>query len=131
MSRENLEIVTRAFEAFERGDFDAILRDCDEDIVVRQPDLLGQLTQHGHAGVLEAFELWPNQWDDYGQEILYTREVGDHVVVHTRQWGRGKASGINLEMPVTHVFTIRNEKATEWQLFLREDEALKAAGLRE
>jgi ketosteroid isomerase-like protein len=133
MSRENVEIVMRAFAAFERSDFDAILRMCDEDIVIRQPPELpgAPETQHGHAGVLEAFELWPQQWDDYGIEILDLRDVGDHVVAHTRQWGTGKGSGIKLELPITFVFTIRNGKAVEWRLFAREDEALEAVGLRE
>ncbi len=133
MSRENVEIVERAFAAFERSDFDAILRMCDEEIVIRQPPELldAPETQHGHAGVLEAFELWPQQWDDFGIEILYLRDVGDHVVAHTRQWGRGKGSGIKLELPFTFVFTIRDGKAVEWRLFMREDEALQAVGLAE
>ena len=133
MSRENVELVKRAFEAFERSDFDAILRVCDEGIVIRQPPELPDApeTQHGHPGVLEAFELWPQQWDDYGVEILYLREVDDHVVAHTRQWGRGKGSGIKLELPFTFVFTIGSGKIVEWQLFMREEEALAAAGLSE
>ena len=133
MSQENVELVRRAFEAFERSDFDAILRMCDEDIVIRQPPELpgAPETQHGHAGVLEAFELWPQQWDDYGIEILYLRDVGDDVVAHTRQWGRGKGSGIKLELPFTFVFTIHDRKIVEWRLFMREDDALKAAGLSE
>jgi ketosteroid isomerase-like protein len=133
MSQENVEIVKRAFEAFERGDFDAILRACDEDIVITQPPELpgAPPTQHGHSGVLEAFELWPRQWDDYGIEILQIRDVADRVVVHTRQWGRGKGSGIKLEAPFTFVFTIRSGKIAEWRLFMREEDALEAAGLRE
>jgi len=133
MSRENVELVNRAFEAFERSDFDAILRMCDEGIVIRQPPEIpgAPETQHGHTGVLEAFEFWPQQWDNYGVEILYLRDVGDHVVAHTRQWGVGKGSGIKLEMPFTNVFTIGRGKIVEWQLFVREEEALEAVGLRE
>ena len=133
MSRENVELVKRAFENFERNDFDAILRRCDEGIVIKQPPELpgAPEAQHGHTGVLEAFELWPQQWDDFGIEILYLRDVGDHVVAHTRQWGQGKASGIKLELPLTFVFTIGSGKLVEWQLFMREEDALEAVGLRE
>jgi hypothetical protein len=34
-------------------------------------------------------------------------------------------------MEFSFVFAIRDAKITEWQLFVREDEALKAAGLSE
>jgi ketosteroid isomerase-like protein len=88
-------------------------------------------TQHGHPGVLEAFELFPNQWDDFRIEILRVREAADDVVVHTRQRGRGKGSGIKVEMNLTFVFTIRAAKIAEWQAFMREEEALEAVGLRE
>jgi ketosteroid isomerase-like protein len=130
MSQDSVDLVRRAFEAFERSDFDAILDMCDEGIVIRQPRELpgAPETQHGHSGVLEAFELWPQQWDDYGIEILYLRDVDDHVVAHTRQWGRGKSSGIKLELPLTFVFTIRSGKIVEWQLFLREEDAIEAVG---
>jgi hypothetical protein len=34
-------------------------------------------------------------------------------------------------MEFSFVFTVRDEMIIEWQLFLREDQALEAAGLRE
>jgi hypothetical protein len=34
-------------------------------------------------------------------------------------------------MEFSFVFTVRDEKIIEWQLFLREDQALEAAGLSE
>ena len=67
MSRENVEIVESAFDAWDRGDTQAILELCDEDIVVIQaPELPGvPARQNGHSGVLEAFALWPGYWDDF------------------------------------------------------------------
>jgi ketosteroid isomerase-like protein len=58
-------------------------------------------------------------------------DPGDHVVVATRQRGRGKQSGVEVETEMTFVFTIRGRRISEWQLFLREDQALEAAGVRE
>jgi ketosteroid isomerase-like protein len=132
MSRENVEVVERAFEAFDRGDFDAVLALCDEDIVISQPRELPGAPPilHGHAGVLESFELWPEQWDDFRLEILDMRDLGSHVLVSARTFGRGKQSGIEVEARFTFVFTLRNGKLSEWQLFLREEEALEAVGLR-
>ena len=56
MSQENVEVVQSAFAAFIRGDTDAVLQLCAEDIVITQPpDLPGvSPRQYGHSGVLEA-----------------------------------------------------------------------------
>ena len=126
-------MVERAFEAFDGGDFDAVLALCDEDIVIRQPRELPGAPPilHGHAGVLESFELWPEQWDDFRLETLDMRDLGSHVLVNAQTFGRGKQSGIEVEARFTFVFTLRNGKLWEWQLFLREEEALEAVGLRE
>jgi uncharacterized protein len=126
----NVEIVQSAFDAWDRGDTDAILDVCDEDIVVIQaaelpgvPDI-----QNGHAGVLEAFALWPGYWDDFRIEILRTVALGEQVVVTTDQSGRSKETGIEVTAQFTFLFTLRDGKITEWRIFLRESEALEAAG---
>jgi ketosteroid isomerase-like protein len=133
MSHENVEIVRNAFDAFSRDDIKGVLRLCDENIVITQPPELPGASpqQRGHSGVLEAFEIWPKQWDDYRIEILRMADCGAHVLVTTRQGGRGKQSGIQVEMEIMFVFTVRNEKIYEMQIFMREDQALEAAGLRE
>jgi ketosteroid isomerase-like protein len=61
MSQENVEIVEAAFAAFEQGDMQGILRLCDENIVITQSAELPGVSRHqyGHAGVLEAFAIWP------------------------------------------------------------------------
>jgi ketosteroid isomerase-like protein len=86
--------------------------------------------QRGHSGVLEAFSIWPEQWDDYYIEILRTADSGDYVVVTARTGGRGKQSGVEVKMEFAFVFTVRDQKIVELQIFMREDQALEAAGLR-
>jgi ketosteroid isomerase-like protein len=64
-------------------------------------------------------------------EILRTAHLGDYVVVTARTGGRGKQSGVAVEMDFSFVLTLRNEKIVEMQIFMREGQALEAAGLRE
>jgi ketosteroid isomerase-like protein len=125
MSRENVEIVRRAFDAFLQGDMEGVLRLCDEDIVVIQPvELPGVPPQHrGHRGVLEAFGIWPGQCGDYRIEILGMIEAGDHVIVNTLQGGRGKQSGVAVEMPFTCVFRLKEGKFVEWRIIMLEEQA--------
>ena len=133
MSQEKLEIVRAAIDAFVRGDNEGVLSLCDEDIEITQavgfagvPDKL-----HGHAGVLEAFDAWAGQWDDYRIEILRIADLGDHVMVTQVVRGRGKGSGVQVEMPLPLLFSVRAGKISEWRMFAREEEALEAVGLAE
>lgn len=131
MSQENVKVVQSTFDAWERGDTDSILRVCDEGIVVIQPPELPGVAprQYGHAGVLEAFALWPEYWDDFRVEVLRTFDRGDQVVVTTAQSGRSKDSGIEVATQFTFLFTLGDRKITEWRMFMREAEALEAVGL--
>ena len=132
MSRDNVEIVRSAFEAYDQGDIERVLHLCDEDVVITQPPELPGVApqQRGHDGVLEAFGIWPEQWDDYRIEIVRITDPGDHVVVTTRQGGRGKQSGVEVEMDFTFVFTVRGGKIVEWRIFMDEGQAFEAAGVR-
>jgi ketosteroid isomerase-like protein len=129
MSQQNVEIVQSAFDAWDRGDTEAILAVCDEDIVVVQAAELPGVPerQRGHQGVLEAFALWPAYWDDFRIEIVRTADLGERVLVRTDQSGRSKDTGIELTAQFTFLFTLRDGKITEWRIFLRESEALEAA----
>ena len=131
MSQQNVEVVRDAFDAFTRGDIKGVLRFCDENILITQPQELpgASRQQRGHGGVLEAFGIWPEQWDDYQVQILRMADLGDCVVVTTQTGGRGKQSGVEVEMDFSFVFTVRDERIVEMQIFMQEDQALEAAGL--
>ena len=133
MSQENVDLVRAAFDDFERDDMDSVLSLCDPEIEITQAaDLLGAPQhQHGHAGMLEAFAVWPEQWDDYRIEVIRMTDLGDQVMVNQMSRGRGKDTGVPVEMLFTFLFLVRAGKITEWRIFTREDEALKAVGLEE
>ena len=134
MSEENVEIVRNAFAAFERGDIEGVLRLCDEDIVITQPPDLPGISpeQRGHRGVLEALAIWPEQWDEYRIELLRVDAApGGKVFVAQRSSGRGKQSGVEVNMDFSFVFTVHEGKISEWRLFMQEEQAVEAAGLSE
>jgi ketosteroid isomerase-like protein len=131
VSNANVEIVQAAFRAFERGEMEGVLDLCDENIeIIQAAELPGvSRLQHGHAGVLEAFAIWPEQWDEFRIDILRVADIGDRVLVTTMQRGRGKLSGVEVETRFTFLFSVRAGKIAEWRIFVREEEALEAAGL--
>jgi ketosteroid isomerase-like protein len=133
MSQTNVELVQAAFRAFRKRDFEGVLRLCDENIEITQPAELPGVSprQRGHAGVLEAFAIWPEQWDDYRIDILRIADMNNKVIVTTKQGGRGKGSGVQVETKFSFLFSVRAGKITEWRIFMREKDALDAVGLAE
>jgi uncharacterized protein len=129
MSQENMEIVRAAFDAYFRGDMESALGFVDPEIVVTQrSELPDAAPRHGHAGVVEAIAVWPDQWDDYQLEIVEIRDAGEHVIVRSHHRGRGKGSGVDVEDEIWYVFAFRNGKVAEWRMFGAEREALEAVG---
>src|ERR671925_26772 len=99
MSQENVEIVRRGFEAFQRGDTEAILDDVDPDVEVHEPtDLPDAQVFHGHPGLLATVEKAQAMFDDIRIEAEEFTDAGDRVVIWYRVVGRGRGSGVEVEM---------------------------------
>jgi hypothetical protein len=73
----------------------------------------------------EAFEEWEFRPD----EVLDA--PGDNVVVLSRAWGRGRGTGLEIDMELNVVYTLADGLITCIEGFLPRREALEAAGLSE
>jgi len=122
--RENAQ---KAFEAFNRGDIDAVLALCDPDVVIRDPQRTGN-SFRGHDGIREFFEEWLENWEEYRSEPVDFVESGDRVLVHAKQTGKGKLSGIEIEQDLFVVFRMRDGKFVEYQLYTEREDALASLG---
>ena len=133
MSQENVEVVRRFYEEFNRSgtpELDIL----DPEIVWYQPDEIGggKGSYHGHEGVLSAvaemqatfdhFEAVPEEFIEAG---------GDRVLVLACHGGVGRGSGARVGAPVAHVLKLRDGKVIEWRAYLDRAEALEAVGLSE
>ena len=131
MSEENVEIVRRHMEAYLSGDNETALGAYDAavefDATVR-PE--GQVYR-GREGVAEAMRVWTGTWEDWRVEVEEFIDAGDQVLMISRETGRGKGSGIEINQRVFGLFTLRDGKIVRWKGFLDRDEALEAAGLAE
>jgi ketosteroid isomerase-like protein len=131
MSRENVDTVRRMYAAYARGDFETGLSCLDPDIEFSQPvDEPGGGIYHGHEGVIQAFARWTAAWDDYRVEVEELIDLGDGVLVRTRHHGRGKDSGVEVEMQIFQLWTLRDDKVVRARMYYDEAEA-REAGLRE
>ena len=132
MSRENVEIARRGYEAFNGGDMEAVYASLDPEVVWEEwsaaPDAK---TYYGHDGVREFFDkLWESfdllRFDP--QEFI---EVGNHLVVPTVVRVRGRESGTEATLSTVHLWTYRDGKGLRVQVYESKAEALEAAGLSE
>ena len=102
MSQENVELVRAAWEAWERGDMEAIFAFYDPEIVWDQThygtaEMSG--IYHGHDGIRRFFREWLAPFESYHAHPQEFIDAGEDVVVQIRQGGRGKRSGAEVEMP--------------------------------
>jgi ketosteroid isomerase-like protein len=135
MSRENVEIVRRAFESSRRpdrreGDPEAILEFLDPTIVWEvRSDLPDAEAYTGHDGMKRLFAAFRDALDDTWYEPLDFIEVGEEVIVPLRWGGRGKGSGIQVtEADETWLFTLRDGKVVHVREYASKSAALEAAG---
>lgn len=131
MSHANVEATERIYAARLRGDVDALLAELDPD-VEWQPHLaaLGGRAVRGHEGVRGYLGSLAEEWDEFRQEPEQLLDAGDEVVVFLNTYGRGRASGVEIEMQVAHVLRFEDGRCVKNVTYLDRAEALSAAGLR-
>jgi ketosteroid isomerase-like protein len=131
MSQENVELVREGFAAWERGDIEAIIEFSDPEIEIIQPsEVPDSKSYRGHAGVREAFEDWPKQWEEFRAELLDVIDVSETQTISlTRHHLR--ARGIDMDQEVAYLYTFRDGLVIRCEMYLTRAEALEAAGLRE
>jgi uncharacterized protein len=123
MPSSDVEIVRAAFAAFGRGDVDAVLANCDPEIVVRDPARTGQ-TFRGREDLRRFWDEWFENWDEYRVEPQEFVEAGGEILVRARQVGRGKLSGIEIDDDLYQVFRVRNGRLVEYRLYTEREDAV-------
>jgi ketosteroid isomerase-like protein len=94
MSRQNVEVVRRAYEAWNAGDLDAAAEFLDPVIEWRMPPNFPEAgTYQGIEEVKSRLEEFLESWEEFQVEVEELIETGDRVVALTRSRAEAKASG--------------------------------------
>src|SRR5437660_1469446 len=99
MSQENVEIVRRSFEAFNRGDLEAVLDDLAPEFEF-QPSgrfMDTQRTYRGRAGMVEFWGEFRAAWEEIAVEIERMEDLDDRVLTLGGFQGRGGESGVHVQ----------------------------------
>lgn len=126
-----MELVQHFYAAWERGDMEWILDHSDPEIeIVQPPEVPDAKSYRGREGVLQSFEDWPKQWEEFRAELIQTIDVDeDRVISVNRQYLR--ARDIDLKEELAFLHTMQDGRLTRVDMFLSLDKARKAAGLSE
>jgi ketosteroid isomerase-like protein len=150
---DNIELVRRMNEVFDRYDF-VSLRDALEssDTVALTSGELGELSREmaeaidedvevefllssplidgsrfvGLQGWAELWRQWLSAWEVYSLEASNYESIGDHVVVDVIHRGRGRTSGLEVELTQAQLWTLREGKVVRNRIFDARTDALRA-----
>jgi ketosteroid isomerase-like protein len=137
MSRENVEIVRRVYEAVARRDSATVFSLYDPEVewdMSNHP--MGQMFEeggyrYGHAELRAWFQDWYEAFEDFEHHCEELIDAGEQVVSVGTDTGRGRESGVQVERQLAGVWTIREGKIARVVWFPTRREALEALGLRE
>jgi ketosteroid isomerase-like protein len=136
MSRENVEVVRRVYDAVARRDSVTPFKVYAEDIVwdlsnSARAALYSQPVYRGHEGVRRSWREALSAFGEVDFEVEKLVDAGEHVVADIREREVGKASGAPVEATHTAVWTLADGKATRLQVFDHHQDGLEAVGLGE
>lgn len=119
----------RGYEALNRGDVSVVLELLDPDIEWREPAPSPEEGVHRGRDSFERFlRGWIESFDDFRVEPEQVVERGETLIAVVRQSGRGRASGVEVEARLAHVWTVDNGRAVRWEAVGDADEALMHSG---
>ncbi len=123
-----VELVEQAFDAYNRGDFEANLAAFDPDVEIHAaPGFINSGDFHGHDGYLVWIGQWNEAWESFTVEPVSVEALDDeHVLVEVRQTGLGAGSGIEIVMNVFWAFELKHELTTRAHLYPDREQALTA-----
>jgi ketosteroid isomerase-like protein len=131
MSQQNIEIAMRANAAFNSRDLDSALQFFSADAELRDlanaPDQASAVK--GIDAIREAWTLWTAAFDELRVDVEEWTDVRDAVIGAVHWQGRGKASGMSIDVRQFDVYEFRDGQIVRATLGLKsKEEALEAAG---
>jgi len=133
MSQQNLETFVRATDALNRLDVGEFADCCTADY--EWFPVLGGAVEgesfRGREGIEEYFGELRETWEEFRYVVDEIRDLGDSVLTLGRLEGRGRGSGVLVELPIGSISDYREGKCWRLRAFGDHGGALRAAGLSE
>ena len=130
MSRQNVEVVRRAFEAWNAGDLEGVIAliTPETEFIPLRSQLDGDPYQ-GADGMRRFARDAQDEWEHLRIDPGEFHDLGDRVLMLGHFDARGRGSGMDVRFPVGWVARLRDGKITRLQTYSDPKEALEAVGL--
>jgi ketosteroid isomerase-like protein len=130
MPQADIEMLRGGYEAFNRGDWDAIFREAPPDFELRTADRV--ISPGTYRGPEEARRFFEDLFEAFEEVVTEPEEFlerGDRIVVLLLVRSRPRGSSAVVENRIAHLWTMRDGKAVRFQIFPERQEALAAVDL--
>jgi ketosteroid isomerase-like protein len=127
MSKENVEIVRRAYEAFNAGDPETAIALLDPDVEWTLPAHFPDAeTWRGRERVVDGLGTLSDAWESIDVDVHELIDAGDRVVALVHIKGRAALTGLDLGgMGVDgHVWTLREGRVVAVRMYGGTEQAL-------
>ena len=123
-----LDVVRALYQAINNRDFDAGFALLDDEFEWHEPEqaFLGG-TFRGFGEIRQRIEAQLEIFDEFEIEPEEFHEHGEHVAVQVRQKARGGASGVEVEIRIGHMWTVRDGRIVRLDVFPAREDARRAA----
>lgn len=127
MPRESSEVARAMYDAFNRGDTEAILELADPAVSVEDHGVIDGAIYEGREGVLRFLAFQADAFNAQSVELEELIETGDEIVAVIRLRGEGPLSRVPLEGRFSHVWQIAGGMVRRLRVYASKEEALEAA----
>jgi ketosteroid isomerase-like protein len=130
MSAANIELARSVFDAYNRGDLDAVLAMSHPELEFRTSGIFPGLkpVYRGHSGLRKFWRDFYEMWESIANDVEDLRAAGDQVVALFTYRAHGR-DGVEVRRQGASVVTIRNGLLVRNVTYPSWQEALRAAGL--
>ena len=127
MADQSIDVVRGAYEAFGRGDVAGVLGAMADDIEWHEAEGMpyGGVYHGGEAVAQNVFGPITHDIPDFSVTAEEYIASDENVAVVVRYAGTGKVSGKTLDLPVVHVWNVRDGKLAHFRQFADTAEFLK------
>jgi ketosteroid isomerase-like protein len=126
-----LDLARKSIDAYNRRDRAALLALIADDVVFEVPMSMANAgTYRGPEGFIRMAEGWDDAWEEFRIEINDPIEYGDTVIVPVTQHGRGRGSGVEIQMQATYLMRFSDGRLRHWRIYESKEEAVREMGSR-
>lgn len=123
----NVETLRTGYEALNSGDLSGVRALLHPDLEWQEDPASPEAGVHRGRDTFERFlRSWLESFDDFRIEPEEIIEDGDRLIALVHQSGKGRASGIGVEVRIAHVWTVEDGRAVRWRSYPSRERALES-----